>query len=127
MSITPVTAYAPSTPPAGIQASPPVRPVSAAKPVESAVLGPAVSLEIGGEGEASNENAREASPETRGYVRDAESKSLVYQVVDPASGDVVVQIPTEVVIKARVYAREVAANQAANQAATPGSAVEKRA
>lgn len=127
MSINPVAAFGPSTPPVGSQASPPVRPVSATKPVESAVLGPAVSLEIGGEGEASNENAKEASPESRGYVRDAESKALVYQIVDPASGDVVVQIPTEVVIKARAYAREVAASQAANQAATPGSAVEKRA
>ncbi len=127
MSIGPVTAFAPSTPPAGVQVSAPVRSVSSARPVESMALGPAVSLDIGGESEPAKESGRESGPETRGYVREAESNALVYQVVDPQTGDVVIQIPDEVVIKARAYAREVAASQAANQAAVPGSAIEKRA
>jgi hypothetical protein len=127
MSIGPVTAFAPSTQPASIQVSAPVRPVSPAKPVESVALGPAVSLEIGAEGEPAKEGAKEPGSENRGYVRDAESNALVYQIVDQRTGDIVVQIPDEVVIKARAFAREIAASQAANQAAIPGSAIEKRA
>lgn len=40
---------------------------------------------------------------------DPDTKTVVYQEVDPASGDIVVQIPDAVVLKARAYAEAQAA------------------
>ena len=57
----------------------------------SNVLDPPVRIDIGpdaGEGR---------------FVRDGETKSLVFQVVDPRSGDVIVQLPTETVLRNRAY------------------------
>ncbi|WP_375464085.1 hypothetical protein [uncultured Methylobacterium sp.] len=128
MSLPAITAPPPGPAP-GVT---PIRPVPAPGPAGGDVLGPAVSLRIGpdaaGAPAASNGKTVQARPEaeSRGYVRDAESRSLVFQVVDPASGDIVVQIPDAVVLKARAYAREAAASLAANPAARPGTAVEKR-
>ncbi|MDR7036968.1 MULTISPECIES: flagellar protein FlaG [Methylobacterium] len=116
-----------------VATSPPVAPAASvpstpqrqdARPQAQAALAPAVSLSIGEAAETRNaaetaqQNARSGA-----YTRDAESQTLVYQVVDPASGDVVIQIPDEVVLRARVYARE--ASEAAAQ--KPGAAVERRA
>ncbi|MFD0938292.1 hypothetical protein ACFQ12_24285, partial [Methylobacterium trifolii] len=97
------------------------------QPTGNPALGPAVSLRIGPESAGDGSKAAQPEAESRGYVRDVESRSLVYQVVDPKSGDIVVQIPDAVVLKARTYAREAAASQSANAAARPGTAVEKRA
>jgi hypothetical protein len=127
---------------AAISASPPIStqastagttPVRAAAPASSGqltgshALGPAVSLRIGPESAGDGSKAAQPEAESRGYVRDAESRSLVYQVVDPKSGDIVVQIPDAVVLKARTYAREAAASQSANAVARPGTTVEKHA
>ncbi|KQP88175.1 hypothetical protein ASF60_00895 [Methylobacterium sp. Leaf113] len=35
---------------------------------------------------------------------DQDTKTVIYQEVDPASGDVVIQLPDPVVLKARAYA-----------------------
>ena len=65
-------------------------------------LDPAVSLDISPDaGKASR-----ADTERRGFERDRDSKSVVYRVTDTVSGDVIVQIPNEIVIKARVYGRD---------------------
>lgn len=105
---------APSAPPA---LEPPPRPVapipSSPSAVERPRLEPAVSLDL------SAEAAEQAAPERRGYDLDTESRTLVYRVTDPVSGDVIVQIPDEIVLKARVYARQ--------DAAQAGAQVERRA
>ncbi|SFL29479.1 flagellar protein FlaG [Methylorubrum salsuginis] len=95
---------APPTPPVA-QASgiTPIRPVAGpSNGPDSRVLDPAVSIDV--RPEASE--AKPAQPEQRAYVRDQDSASLVFRVTDPKTGDVVMQIPTEVVLRARAYARE---------------------
>lgn len=86
----------------------PVRPVAELTESEATpprILDPAVLLGLRPEAA----EAKPPEPEQRAYVRDAESESLVFRVTDPATGDVVMQIPNEVIIKARVYARETTA------------------
>ncbi|MCE4222419.1 flagellar protein FlaG [Methylobacterium sp. C25] len=65
-------------------------------------LDPAVSLDLSPEAAS----RRSAEDESRGYVRDKDSDSVVFRITDKVSGDIIVQIPNEVVIKARVYGRE---------------------
>lgn len=111
----PIRAAAPMPP---ISTSPvtPVRPV--AEPVRneapaSRTLDPAVSVEV------TPEAADAKQPERRAYTRDADSQSLVFRVTDPQTGDVVMQIPDEVILKARAYARE--------SAPSPGERVARKA
>ncbi len=97
----------------------PIRPVAAAAPnagldalqrnsapvsgseTESQVLDPAVSVEL------SPSAAKERSDsEARAFVRDDDSQKVVYRITDAVSGDVIVQIPNEVIIKARAYGRQ---------------------
>lgn len=95
---------APPTPPVA-QASgiTPIRPVAASSNgPESRVLDPAVSVDV----RSDTTEAKTAQPEQRAYVRDQASASLVFRVTDPQAGDVVMQIPTEVILRARAYARE---------------------
>lgn len=81
----------------------PIRPVSGASSgPESRVLDPAVSIDVRPEAA----EAKPAEPERRAYVRDRGSESLVFRVTDPKTGDVVMQIPDEVILRARAYARE---------------------
>lgn len=133
MSIAAISASPPISTQASTAGTTPVRaaaPASSGQLTGSHALGPAVSLRIGPESSgAAGDGSKAAQPEaeSRGYVRDAESRSLVYQVVDPKSGDIVVQIPDAVVLKARTYAREAAASQSANAVARPGTTVEKHA
>lgn len=100
-AIRPLTSTPPVTP------APTVAPVRSVAPTdgagaESRLLEPAVSLDLRPEaGEAKPDE-----PERRAYVRDAQSQSLVFRVTDPKTGDVVMQIPDEVVLKARIYAKE---------------------
>ncbi|GLS45794.1 hypothetical protein [Methylobacterium brachythecii] len=92
-----------------VQFSPPVpaiEPISRATGVSDRgdgdrTLDPAVSLDLSPE--AAN---RRRADESRGYVRDKDSESVVFRITDTVSGDVIVQIPNEIVIKARVYGRE---------------------
>ena len=95
-----------SPPPISTAPVTPIRPVAEALRDEapaSRVLDPAVTVAVNPESEA-----KPAEPERRAYTRDAESQSLVFRVTDPQTGDVVMQIPDEVILKARVYARETA-------------------
>ncbi|GAB6842114.1 hypothetical protein HNR00_003996 [Methylorubrum rhodinum] len=95
--------------------TPPVAPAPAVTPIrpaagssngsDSRVLDPAVSIDVRPEaGEA-----KPTEPERRAYIRDRDSESLVFRVTDPKTGDVVMQIPNEVILRARAYARETTA------------------
>ena len=101
-----------SVTPAPVQAVPPAAPPQpVAKPLE-----PAVRLDI-----RSSERpvpvAEESRPaETvpvdqteRRVTIDADTKSVVYQVVDAEYGDIVIQLPDPIVLKARAYAEAAAA------------------
>lgn len=96
-----------------VAAVPPAPSVEASRPIEPQVstarderqnLDPAVSVEIGTN--ASSSSSRASSDERRGFERDLETKAVVYRVTDTFSGDVVIQIPNEIVLKARAYARQ---------------------
>ena len=96
-----------------IPTQPPVPQVSEARPVAATAaaggadpqrLDPAVSVEV--DPAAAQKSAEDAASEKRGFIRDSGSHALVYQVTDASTGDVVLQIPDEVVLKARAYARD---------------------
>ena len=57
----------------------------------SNALDPPVKVEIGTSAHAAR------------FVRDVDTRALVLQVVDPGSGDVIVQLPTETVLRNRAY------------------------
>lgn len=88
----------------------PVQPVTAPAP-----LTPAVQVDIRGQEQGSDPRAgerglrpqdarsTEAAREPRIRI-DQDTKAVVYQEVDPNSGDVVVQLPEPTVLKARAYA-----------------------
>ncbi|MBD8908464.1 flagellar protein FlaG [Methylorubrum zatmanii] len=83
----------------------PLRPLSDGARNEaqtSRTLDPAVSLDV--KPEAAETKLPDA--ERRAYVRDADSQSLVFRVTDSQTGEVVMQIPDEIILKARAYARE---------------------
>lgn len=87
----------------------PARPV-AAEP-ERTKLEPAVKVDLRADADAPSPAPTEADYRAQ-YVRDAEARQMVYQVVDPASGDIVVQLPSVTVLKARAYAEREAARTA---------------
>lgn len=114
MSILEVSGTSPvrSPTPAPVQ---PVQRVEAPKPA-AAPLEPAVRLDIrsGDRPVPAVEEERpvEAAPvdqKERRITIDEDTKSLVYQLVDGASGDIVIQLPDPVVLKARAYAEAAAA------------------
>ncbi|KQP16341.1 hypothetical protein [Methylobacterium sp. Leaf93] len=53
-------------------------------------------------------NTETPTPDERRITVDQDTKSLVYQVVDPNSGDVVVQLPEATILRARAYAEATA-------------------
>lgn len=104
---------------------PPVQPVSAPAPLAPAVQVDIRDRERAGDPRAGTERKPEladeprrsaAAPEPRIRI-DRDTKAVVYQEVDPGSGDVVVQLPDPVVLKARAYAE--AAEARARPAARP--------
>lgn len=107
-----------SPPPGPVQAVTSVeRPQPVATPLEPAVR---VDIRSGERPVAPTEDARpvEATPvaeRERRVTIDTATKSLVYQVVDPASGDIVVQLPDPVVLKARAYADALEAKSQSNE------------
>ena len=58
-------------------------------------LEPAVKLDIGPNGGTGVSKAR--------YVQDPETSSIVFQVVDPSSGNVIEQLPSEAALRNRAY------------------------
>ena len=111
MSITSLGAVLPARVSAATPARiPPVQPVQAPAP-----LAPAVQVDIRGQDQGTDpraSTARTSAPDAKATqtameprIRiDQDTKSVVYQEVDPNSGDVVVQLPDPVVLKARAYA-----------------------
>lgn len=98
----------------------PVRPVlGRAAPTEPQTgprtpLQPAVQLDLSRE-------ARGAEPETstkRQFARDPETDAMVFQVMDPVSGEVFLQLPDEATLRARIYARELEIRASAEPAGT---------
>ena len=117
---------------------PPVKPVEAAA---SAPLDPAVRIDIGRSDLGQSESGRgdrgataEEQARTRGETRpaqadderritiDKDTKSIVYQVLDPGTGTVLVQLPDVSVLKSRAYADA----QAARKAASTGPSIARR-
>lgn len=96
----------------------PVAAVPAARPVQDPShdkrLDPAVTVDLSGDAK-SDQPARSEAEYRSQFVRDQQSRQIVYQVVDPASGDIVVQLPSVTVLKSRAYAEAKAAAQAASQ------------
>lgn len=74
-------------------------------------LEPAVKLDLGSGAEAPSPGAGQADYKNQ-IVRDSDTREMVYQVVDPLSGDIVVQLPSVTVLKARAYAQSEAARAA---------------
>jgi len=114
-TITPILAVrSPAPGPAPVA---PVSPVAAPEP-----LAPAVRVDIRNDNrEDIRARERETSPPrpdaaaapTEARVRiDRDTRTVVYQEVDPASGDVVIQLPDPVILKARAYAEQAAAARA---------------
>lgn len=82
-------------------------------------LDPAVTLDIGRDA-PSDEPERGGQGEYRGrYVKAPESQQIVFQVIDPGTGTVVIQLPSPQAVEARTYAEATAARaaQAAETAA----------
>lgn len=112
MAISPLGALPPARPSPPVQSSvQPAQPVTASAP-----LAPAVTVEIRSGDKLPTERPAVESPEPKAVEQDTQriridqdTKSVVYQVVDPSSGDVVVQLPDALVLKARAYANAVAA------------------
>jgi len=99
-----------------IPAVDPVPVATPSRPVETDPggrrLDPAVTLALGsGSGPATRHDSEYRDQ----FIRDPDSRRIVYQVVDPATGDIVVQLPTETTLKARAYA-----DAAALRSAEPG-------
>lgn len=120
MSISEVSAAAAirSPTPAPILA---VQPVEPPRPVATP-LEPAVRVDIRS-GDNPVRAAEEARPAEavpvdqteRRVTVDTDTKSIVYQVVDAESGDVVIQLPDPVVLKSRAYAEAAAAKSQSNE------------
>ena len=114
MSISTITATlafrGPGAGPAPVQ---PVARVSGPEP-----LAPAVRLDI--RNPAPERDAPQPAPDTaapnEARVRiDRDTRTVVYQEVDPASGDVIIQLPDPVILKARAYAERAAAARATTE------------
>lgn len=75
----------------GATAAPPPQ-TAENQPVPSKGLEPAVKVDIGSE-----------SHEAR-FVRDPDTSTIVFQVVDQTSGDVLAQLPSETALRNRAYA-----------------------
>jgi hypothetical protein len=80
-------------------------------------LGPAVTFDIHTappENEAPEVHEVQAAQQREARIHiDRETRTIVYQEVDPSSGDIVIQLPDPVVLKARAYADQAAAAAAA--------------
>jgi hypothetical protein len=77
-------------------------------------LGPAVTFDIHTAPPEQETHEAQAAQQHEARIHiDRETRTIVYQEVDPASGDIVIQLPDPVVLKARAYADRAAAAAAA--------------
>lgn len=90
----------------------PVAPAAAPEP-----LAPAVRVDIRNpERDTPRPEPDAAVTPNEARVRiDRDTRTVVYQEVDPASGDVVIQLPDPVILKARAYAEQAAAARATTE------------
>lgn len=113
MSISSITAVTPVRPP--VPAAVPAQPAAPPTSLEPAVRVDIRRTDAERDGPAKSEaQANPEEAEDRRHSIDPDTKTMVFQVVDPASGDVVIQIPDALVLKARAY---VEAQAARNQKA----------
>jgi len=89
----------------GATAAPAPQPQQEVQPEPSNSLAPAVKIDL-------SDGAFQGR-----FIRDTDTRALVYQVVDSSSGDVVDQFPTENVLRNRAYASS-SANAAQTKAGT---------
>lgn len=113
--------------------APVVAPVAAAAPARAVAaeptrtpLEPAVKLDLSAEADAPSPAADKAEYRAQ-VVRDNDTREMVYQVLDPLSGDIVVQLPSVVVLKARAYAETEAARTAEAERGQAGAGVDRSA
>ncbi|MCJ2127761.1 hypothetical protein [Methylobacterium sp. E-045] len=108
MAMPPVAPVAPA-----VDAPAPVRKVGPA-PTVGTPLDPAVRFDVRlddapvTDEKATRDDAAVPTADERRITVDQDTKSLVYQVVDPSSGDVVVQLPEATILRARAYAEATA-------------------
>ena len=107
---------------ASIPAAAPTRPV-AAEP-ERTPLEPAVKIYLSADAPSPAADKAEYRAQV---VRDNDTREMVYQVLDPLSGDIVVQLPSGVVLKARAYAETEAARTAEAERGQAGAGVDRSA
>ncbi|MFE1598486.1 flagellar protein FlaG [Methylobacterium sp. ID0610] len=103
---------APSAP-APIEAEPPPTERPASRGAEKAPLDEAVTLDLSPEAKriiADGAPAEAAQSQVR-YRRDVDAQQMVFQVIDPSSGSVLDQLPSEAALRAKTYARETQAAQ----------------
>ncbi len=103
--------------PSPIETGQAARPQGADSGPRESRLEPAVSVEVRPDAQPA-EGDRKAAGDYRGrYVKDLDSQEIVYQVVDPGSGTVMVQLPSPQALDARAYAQRAAAARAAQSEA----------
>ncbi|MGY2052669.1 flagellar protein FlaG [Methylobacterium sp. JK268] len=104
--------------PAPIEADPPPKtPSGAAAPasLDSAVtldLSPEAKKAIAGGTPPETAAPEQAAASKTRYERDFDTNQMVFQVVDPGSGSVLEQLPSEAALRAKTYARETQTAQA---------------
>ncbi|MGH1588883.1 flagellar protein FlaG [Methylobacterium phyllosphaerae] len=94
MEIRPLTTTTPG--PQGLDAlgatsAPAASQETPAPPTNAAPLEPAVKLDIGSNGGKAR------------YIQDRDTSTIVFQVVDPSSGNVIEQLPSETALRNRAY------------------------
>lgn len=90
-------------------------------------LDPAVTLDIRDEPSGTAERPAQTEYRSR-YVKDSDSRQIVFQVIDPGSGTVMVQLPSPQAIEARTYAEAAASHAAkAAEASARGQPVDRTA
>lgn len=102
-TVRPVTLAAAPLAPAALTPAP--RPATAGDEADRQKLEPAVSVELTADGG----NSAPTASERRRIERDEATQALVYRVTDSVSGELIVQIPDAMVLKARAYAQQVEA------------------
>jgi hypothetical protein len=100
--------------PAPIEPEPPP-PAPRSEPARgSAPLDTAVTLDLSPEAKRTIAEGRPPAEPDASQVRirrDPDTRLMVFQVLDPASGSIIDQLPTEQALRAKTYARDVQATQ----------------
>ncbi|WP_407518975.1 hypothetical protein [Methylobacterium oryzisoli] len=102
--------------PVPIEPEPPPSPARSRPERDSAPLDTAVTLDLSPEAKRTIAEGRtppaEPDPSQVRIRRDPDTRLMVFQVLDPASGSIIDQLPTEQALRAKTYARDVQTTQA---------------